>query len=454
MSSASFQSARDIAADVRAGRRDPVQTVREHLARIARVDASVHAFTVIRREGALQDAAQLTRADVTTLPLAGVPVAVKDSFDVAGLPTRHGSRATSPAPVERDTELVRRLRAAGAIVIGKTTMPELAIWPFTEGPGFATRNPLDPSLTCGGSSGGSAVAVATGMAALAVGTDSGGSIRIPAACCGVVGVKPAPGLVPLPGDAAQHWYGLSAAGPLARDVADASLLLDVLQSRPAARAADAPPRALQIAVSHRYPVFGAHVDARTITAMGAVAALLTDAGHDVRTEDPPYPVLPLPFLRCYLAGIAEDADLLGLDIDQLEPRTRAMVRRGRWIQRRGWDRLAPTYAAARRLRGWLRRRDTVVTPVLAYPPPRIGRWARGGWFRTSLSVNGWMGFNPPWNLAGCPTVVLPVPAQAAQSPWASRSSAPRGRSVNCLRSQRRSRVKQPCGARIEPLSRE
>src|SRR4029077_9575884 len=121
------------------------------------------------------------------------------------------------------------LRAAGCVVIGKTQMPELAIWPFTEPQAYpATRNPWDTERTPGGSPGGGAVAVASGMAALALGSDGGGSIRIPAACCGVFGLKPGPGLVPVAGGKAEHWYGLTAFGPLARTVADAALALDVL----------------------------------------------------------------------------------------------------------------------------------------------------------------------------------------------------------------------------------
>src|SRR5438445_9645403 len=151
-------------------------------------------------------------------PLAGVPVAVKDNVDVAGLPTRHGSAATPDRPAGADDELVRRLRTAGCVVLGKTRMPELAIWPFTESAAFGvTRNPWSPEHTAGGSSGGSAVAVATRMAALALGSDGGGSLRIPAACCGVFGFKPAPGLVPLARRAECHWIGLYAVCHLYRN---------------------------------------------------------------------------------------------------------------------------------------------------------------------------------------------------------------------------------------------
>jgi amidase len=131
--------------------------------------------------------------------------------------------------VDADDQLVARLRAAGCVVIGKTQMPELAIWPFTEPAAFAaTRNPWRLDRTTGGSTGGGGAAVAAGMAAIALGSDGGGSIRIPAACCGTFGVKPGPGVVPVAGGVSEHWLGLTAFGPLARTVADAALALDIL----------------------------------------------------------------------------------------------------------------------------------------------------------------------------------------------------------------------------------
>jgi amidase len=175
----------DIARAVRERTVTPEEVIRAHLDRITAADPLIRAFQAVRADGALADAEALGRRDdLGSLPLAGVPVAVKDNIDVAGLPTRHGSAATAAAPASHDDELVRRLRQAGCIPIGKTKMPELAIWPFTEPAAFsATRNPWDLSRTPGGSTGGGAAAVAAGMAALALGSDGGGSIRIPAACC-------------------------------------------------------------------------------------------------------------------------------------------------------------------------------------------------------------------------------------------------------------------------------
>ena len=378
---------------------------REHLSRIEQLDGTLHAFTAVRERTVLDDAARLARSgDRSALPLAGVPVAIKDNFDVAGLPTRYGSQATSSAPATRDAALVSRLRDAGALIVGKTSLPELAIWPFTEGDGWATRNPFDTARTCGGSSGGSAVAVATGMAALAVGTDSGGSIRIPAACCGVVGVKPTPGVVPLP----EHWYGLSVAGPFARDVHDAALMLGVLRGGTGAAVAGTADSNLRIAVSTRHPFLGARVDATVSSAVQRTAHRLAGAGHHVAHADPPYPQVPTPFLRCYLGGIADDGDALFVDASRAETRTRAMARWGRWLRRLGPVRRAQTYPAARHLRQWFDLWDVVITPALAYAPPLIGRWQNHGWLATAIGVSRWIGFSPLWNLAGCPSATVPV----------------------------------------------
>ena len=383
--------------------------MRRHLERIASLDGELHAFTVVRERDALREAEALTRRDdVAQLPLAGVPVAVKENMRVAGLPTLHGTRALHHVIEHEDSAIVRRLRSAGAIVIGKTAMPELAIWPFTEGRDWATHNPIDPTRTCGGSSGGSAVAVATGMAALATATDGGGSIRIPAACCGIVGVKPTHHLVPLPDGAPEHWYGLSVAGGLARDVEDATLLHGVLRGRVPRGAPRPLPSHLRIAMSVKHPVTGARVNREVKDAIRRVAYYLAASGHEVTEANPPYPPVPLSFLRSYLSGIAEEAEALQLDLAEAEQRTRAMAKRGHAIRRRGWDMHTHSHGAAHRLRRWMASRDVLLTPVLAYSPPRIGRWRNGGWFSTALGVSRWMGFCPPWNVAGFPVVVVPI----------------------------------------------
>jgi len=297
----------EIARAVRERRLAPEAVIRAHLARIDEADGQIHAFQEVRRDGALADAAGLAqRADLGGLPLAGVPVAIKDNTDVAGLPTRQGSAATSAGPAARDDELVRRLRAAGAIPIGKTQQPELAIWPFTEPEAYpATRNPWDLSRTPGGSTGGGAAAVAAGMAALALGSDGGGSLRIPAACCGLVGVKPAPGRVPLAGGASEHWYGLTAFGPIARSAADAAVALAVLAGDADAAPVPPPSGPLRIAVSGRHPTPGARVAPAVRGALSGASEVLQAAGHTLVAAKPPYPAsLGMRFSRRWQIGRA------------------------------------------------------------------------------------------------------------------------------------------------------
>jgi len=394
----------EIAAAVRERRLTPEAVIRAHLDRIDAADPAIRAFQAVRRDGALADAEALGRRDdLGDLPLAGVPVAVKDNIDVAGLPTRHGSAATPAAPATRDDELVRRLRAAGCIPIGKTQMPELAIWPFTEPAAFAaTRNPWDLSRTPGGSTGGGAAAVAAGMSALAIGSDGGGSIRVPAACCGIVGLKPGPGVLPLAGGADQHWHGLTAFGPLARSAADAAAALDILAGEPCPGTLPSP-RALRIAVSARHPALGARVAPAVRAAMEEAATLLRDAGHTVTGARPPYPAnLGLRFSSRWLAGIAEDAR--GLPDDALEDRTRAMVRRGQRAARRVKPAAADPFAA--RAAQWLGDYDALLTPVLARAAVPLGTWAGRGWVRAMLGVGNWL-YTTPWNLAGLPAASVP-----------------------------------------------
>ncbi len=195
------ETAVGIAAAVRSGRVTPAEVLEEHLERIAALDRRLGAFQLLRTDAGQGRGAGPSRAgdDLDGLPLAGVPVAVKDNVDLAGTPTRIGSAATSQEPAAADAELVRRLREAGALLVGKTSVPELCLWPFTESEAFGVaRNPWSLDHTPGGSSGGSAAAVASAMVPIALAADGGGSIRMPASNCGLVGIKPGPRHRPLP----------------------------------------------------------------------------------------------------------------------------------------------------------------------------------------------------------------------------------------------------------------
>ncbi len=398
-------TAREMASLVRERLVSPVELVSAHLERIAASDPAIGAFQVVRADQALAEAAALAaRADLAALPLAGVPVAIKDNVDVAGEPTRMGSAATSPSPADADDELVARLRASGCVVIGKTQLPELAIWPFTEpATAAATRNPWNRSRTPGGSTGGGAAAVAAGLAAIALGSDGGGSIRIPAACCGLFGLKPAPGLVPLAGGVAEHWLGLSAFGPLARTVADAALMLDVLAGTTSYRDPPLPQRPLRIAFSARHPLPGAKAGPAVSAALDEAAGLLRDAGHDLVSQSPPYPAtLGLRFNSRWLAGIAQDAS--GLDRGALEPRTRKMAALGARLSSRTRPASADRFAS--QAADWFTGFDVLMTPTLTRTAQPVGTWDGKGWIATMLSVANWI-YTPPWNLAGLPAASVP-----------------------------------------------
>jgi amidase len=398
-------SALQIAAVVRGGDASAEQVALAHLARIDELDGKLSAFRAVDRERVLADA-RAVDADAARRrgPLAGVPVAVKDNVDVLGLSTRCGSAATPDRPAKSDDELVRRLRAAGCVVMGKTQMPELAIWPFTESAFGVTRNPWSPERTAGGSSGGSAAAVAAGMAALALGSDGGGSIRIPAACCGVFGLKPGPGVVPLARGAQSHWLGLSAFGPIARTVEDAAVMLDVLAGRPPRQEVMRPPR-LRVAVSLRAAVPGSRIDPEVAAAVVDVGRRLREAGHSVVEADPAYPLDGgLRFSRRWLPGIAEDGE--GLDPARLEPRTRAMVRAGRVLRRLGLAVSVDREPLRDRLRAWFQEYDLLLMPTLASPAVRHHRWT-GGWIRTTLGAANWIQ-TAVWNLVSFPAASVPV----------------------------------------------
>lgn len=228
-----FMTVANLSAGYRAGDFTPVDVVEAALDRLHRLEPLLNAFADPMAESA-RAAAVVARAELAAGhdrgPLHGISVAIKDLIDVAGTPTGYGTKAEPPVRPVRDAVLVARLRAAGAVILGKTNLLEYA-YGIAHPEVGQTNNPHDPARTAGGSSGGSAAAVAAGIVPLAIGTDTGGSIRIPAAYCGIVGVKPGFGLVPLDGVFPLSW-SLDHAGPLARTVADAALALACIADRP------------------------------------------------------------------------------------------------------------------------------------------------------------------------------------------------------------------------------
>jgi len=399
---------------VRAGEVSPRELVEACLERIGRRDPQLNAFRVVFAERALLEADQASarrRADEAR-PLLGVPIAIKDDVDVAGEPTCVGA-GSWPPPAAADSEVVARLRAAGAIVIGKTNVPELTQWPFTESATFGvTRNPWSQAHTPGGSSGGSAAAVAGGLVGAALGTDGAGSIRIPAACCGLFGIKPQRGRIStLP--KADAWQGMTVYGPLTHSVRDAALFLDATAAeapeRPFVDAAATPPGALRVAVSTKVPpglIARLHPEQRR--AFDETVDALRALGHEVHAHDPAYGLVGSHVIARYLRGIADDAAHVP-EPRRLERRTRAQVRLGRLIPAARMARVREAEAAhAARLNASFDQHDVLLTPGLAAPPLEVGRYEGHGQLWT---LNGSIAFTPytaPWNALGNPAASVPA----------------------------------------------
>ena len=405
-----------------------------YLHRIERLNPTLNAIRVVFAERALLEAdqADARRGAGDRRPLLGIPFLIKDNFDVAGELTLSGTRARDE-PARQDAEIVRRLRAAGAVIVGKTLTPELCMFPFTESVTFGiTRNPWSLEHTPGGSSGGSAVAVAAGLAGAALASDGGGSIRIPAAWCGLFGLKAQRARVPAAPDSG-HWNDLTAVGVLTRSVADTALFHDAVADgppdpgappppeRPFSEAASSDPSRLRIAVATNVPpglIAPLHDDNRA--ALEETVELLRSLGHDVREARIDYgrPPVSLNFTARYLRGIHQDGAALPHP-ERLESRTRAMIRLGGLIPE---DLLARVRAGeaqlAERVGGLLRDHDLLLTPTTAVPPPRVARFAGRGALWTLAGVGRQVPYCPPWNATGQPAASLPAGLDAHGLPRA------------------------------------
>jgi amidase len=387
-----------------------------YLERIARLDPQLRSYRVVFADAARQEAeAAQRRLDAgERLPLLGVPVAIKDDVDVAGEMTTYGSSAVA-TPATRDAEVVARLRAAGAVIIGKTNVPEMMMLPYTESLTFgATRNPWDTALAPGGSSGGSGAAVAAGLTPLALGSDGGGSIRIPSGWCGLFGLKPQRDRVPLaPHDDA--WCGLSVNGPIARSVKDAALFLDVTTTMPGpdggfVGAADREPGRLRIALSTKVPPpLVVNIGKEQRAAVDEAGALLRELGHDIVVRDPDYPPAAIyaNYLPRYFRGIYNDVRSLPHQ-DRLEKRTRNMARIGSLLSDRRMAAVrAGESALAARIQSIFDDVDVVITPGNATGPSRIGAYQRRGAISSLLLVSRRVPFFEIWNLTGQPAAAVP-----------------------------------------------
>jgi amidase len=383
-----------------------------YLERIGRLDPGLRSYRVVLADTAREEAAAAqSRLDAgERLQLLGVPIAIKDDIDVAGEVTTYGSAAHGPARTQ-DAEVVRLLREAGAVIVGKTAVPEMMIWPFTETVTFgATRNPWHTEYTPGGSSGGSGAAVAAGLAPMAVGSDGMGSIRIPSTWCGLFGMKPQRDRVPMaPHDDA--WNGLSVNGPMARTVEDAALFLDVTApGNGFVAAVKRPPGQLRIALSTKVPpLLTARVGKAQRTAVEEAGALLGELGHEVITRDPDYPTSAVysQAMPRYFRGVYDDVKALPHP-ERLDARTRAFARIGGLFSERRMNAIRGAESeVAERIQSIFDDVDVVVTPGTATGPSRIGAYQRRGAVSTLALVAARVPFQAMFNVTGQPAAVVP-----------------------------------------------
>jgi amidase len=394
------------------------------LERIEASQETLNAFRLLRPAAAHTEAAEAQRrlAAGERLPLLGVPIAIKDDMDLAGEPTCFGCQG-SFQPQHGDGAVAAKLKAAGAVIVGKTNSPEIGVWPFTEGPAFGiTRNPWSHGHTPGGSSGGAAAAVAAGLLPAAVGSDGAGSVRIPAAWTNLVGVKPQRGRISTWPDP-EAFNGLTAIGPLARTVADAALLLDVLSGNldgdlhrpppPPERFADVAkrsPGSLRVGLALNVPFSGApaSLDPEIRAAVERTASLLEGLGHQVEQVDVPYGIWSgASIMPRSMAGIREWTRRVP-DRSLLDPRVLASARHGRV--------LGPLLPAARLAERFgqrtvgrvFRRFDVALAPTTAQPPLAIGACQGLSSWETDKAIVAACPYAWPWNVLGWPGVNVPA----------------------------------------------
>lgn len=408
-----------LADGVKTGRFSPREVTAIALARINSNPVARSAFRHVRADEALDEATRLSdRTDLGSLPLAGVPVAIKETSAVRGQTVAWDTSCVPQRHVS-DSDVTARLRAAGAIIIGTTRAPQCCLWSMTDDDSVIA-NPWATGYSAGGSSGGSAAAIAAGMVPIAHGTDALGSVRSPAAICGIVGLAPGFGTV-LAADSTQ-WSGLCYThGPMATTVADAALMLSVLAQRPELGVI-ADTEDLRIATSTRPPGLPARIPREYIGAITNVANVLRLAGHRVAKADPPYGNITPALLARWLGGPGPDGPVP----TRLEKRTQRHLRAARVVHSARLIRQAPQRQWIARAESFFAEYDVLVTPVLATLPPIAQQWSQRGWWPNALAATRLAPFTLPWNLAGFPAMSVPAGRMACGVPIGVQLVAPPG----------------------------
>ncbi len=419
-----FAPALEQARLIRAKEISPLEMTQVHLDRIAALDGKLGSFFHVAVDQAIADAQRKTETLMKTPaaelpPFFGVPTGVKDLNGVAEMPCSYGVKLLKGRMCERDDGLVTKFRQAGFVILGKTATSQLGALPYTEPPGFApTRSPWNLAYTAGGSSGGVGAAVAAGLCAIGAGSDAGGSVRIPAACCGLVGLKPSRGRV----SNAPHgefFGGFLVNGPIGRSVRDVAGLLDVMAGYvtgdlywlpdPAesfVTSLERPVPGLRIGVLKAVPPLG-EADGETVALIDRVAGQLAAMGHQLEcVEAQPFSIEGAiePFRVIWQTQM--DVGIPGIFLEKMN--------RSLWLRAQFFK--AGKYVQAQQTLQCMTRRivracepyDIVLAPTLMFAPPQIGEWARLSPGRMFEKIVSWIAPCPLFNIGGQPAISLPL----------------------------------------------
>ncbi|MDJ0845936.1 amidase [Crocosphaera sp.] len=416
-----FTSALDLAQLIRDRTVSPLELTQLYLDRIETYNPQLGSFFFVAAEMALEDAKEKTEqlsntSDLNSLPpFFGVPTAIKDLNSVSGMPVSYGVAVLKQNVVNHDDGVTTRMKQAGFIILGKTATSQLGSFPYTEPPNFPpARNPWHLDYTPGGSSGGAAAAVAAGLCPIAQGSDGGGSVRGPAACCGLVGIKPARGRVSH-APVGDYQSGISSNGPLGRTVADAAALLDVMSGYtmgdpywlpspeiPFLEATKEDPTSLKIAFCDHIPPF---TDSEAIVkeTVYKTAQLLESLGHSLEMKSPSVGSLIEPFVKVWQSGIAAS----GLPSTVLSPLNNWLkeqtVNAGEYLQA-----VHRLQIFSRQLVVFFDQFDVLLLPVYLHQPIKVGEWAHLSPQETLEKIMNWIAPCPAFNASGLPAMTLPM----------------------------------------------
>lgn len=399
----SFLTATEIVSGVVSGRLDPVDVIEESLDRVHEREPEINAFREVLAADALQAAADLHGKDVTQLPLAGVPIAIKDSIAVAGHIKRNGSEATGNIPQTRDDIVVKRLKDAGAILFGLTNVPELCVWGTTDDVHGSTRNPWNFAYSAGGSSGGSAAAVASGIVPIAHGTDGMGSVRGPAGACGLFGIKPGSFVIE---DTVTEWRGMSESGVLATTVEDAALALSVMADRPEFAHPTFPEMPLRIAISFKPPSMLSRLDPEWVYAIEQMAEKLAAAGHRVEFKEFPYRNNVFALLSRWTVGVYDSTK--EVETSKLQRRTKRHANIGRLLLKMGLLKEKQADQQREAAEEFFSEYDVLITPTLNQLPPESALWHKRSWLANFSSNLKYASYPSVWNMIGWPAASIPA----------------------------------------------